>query len=67
MEGFAWLIWYVLPVFVIGFSPGANADGVRWGFLFDRVVLTFVLVAVLIRGVWSAKQGDGYKGALVDA
>jgi hypothetical protein len=36
-------------------------------FLFDRVVLTFVLVAVLIRGVWSAKQGDGYKGALVDA
>ncbi|KAF8185701.1 hypothetical protein BJ912DRAFT_190176 [Pholiota molesta] len=31
------------------------------------VVLTFVLVAVLIRGVWSAKQGDGYKGALVDA
>lgn len=36
-------------------------------FFFDRVVLTLVLVAVLIRGVWSAKQGDGYNGALVDA
>ncbi|KAF9474991.1 hypothetical protein BDN70DRAFT_884272 [Pholiota conissans] len=31
------------------------------------VLLTFALVAVLIRGISSAKQGDGYSGALVDA
>jgi len=30
------------------------------------VVLTFVFAAVLVRGIWSAKQGDGVRGALVD-
>ncbi|KAF8954530.1 hypothetical protein BDZ97DRAFT_1864551 [Flammula alnicola] len=31
------------------------------------VVLTFMLVLVLIRGITSAKEGDGYAGALVEA
>jgi hypothetical protein len=31
------------------------------------VLLTFILIAVLVRGIRSAKSGDGYRGALVDA
>jgi hypothetical protein len=30
------------------------------------VVLTFALVFILVRGIQSAKQGDGYNGSLID-
>jgi len=30
------------------------------------VLLTLILIAVLVRGIMSAKSGDGYRGGLVD-
>lgn len=58
LEGFAWLIWFVfslLPSILVLLTA-----------IFYRVLLTFMLIFVLIRGIIVARRGDGVAGPMVE-
>jgi len=59
LEGFAWVEWYVQHDDQNRLS---NSDT-----RINRILVTFLLIVVLIRGITAARRGDGYRGGLVSA
>jgi hypothetical protein len=55
LEGFAWVIWYVLLIYVYHFFVDILA----------RILVTFAILVVLIRGIIAARRGDGMRGPLI--
>jgi hypothetical protein len=56
LEGFAWLIWFV-------FLPTLHGNTLT---IVYRVLLTFMLFFVLIRGIMGAKRGEGVTASMVE-
>lgn len=55
LEGFAWVIWCVLLIHVHHFFVHVLA----------RLLVTFAILVVLIRGILAARRGDGMRGSLM--
>jgi hypothetical protein len=55
LEGFAWVIWYVSSIHLHYFLV----------YILARILVTFAILVVLIRGIFAARRGDGMRGPLI--
>lgn len=60
LEGFAWVIWYVFVSFHL---PRVSVELIA--FVCDRVLVTFAIIVVFVRGIIAARRGDGFRGPLM--
>lgn len=55
LEGFAWVIWYVSSMSLHCFLV----------YILARILVTFAILVVLIRGIFASRRGDGMRGPLI--